>query len=50
MDLEKINKKFRTFGKKIIKYRWLILILFFFVLIFSLFGLSGLEKDSSNDA
>lgn len=50
MDLEKINKKFRTFGEKIIKYRWLILILFFFVLIFSLFGLSGLEKDSSNDA
>ncbi|QTL98847.1 MMPL family transporter [Iocasia frigidifontis] len=50
MNLEKINTKFRALGKKIIKYRYLILIMFVLLLGFAFNGLKGIESDSSNDA
>ncbi|MTI60050.1 MAG: hypothetical protein FH762_08765 [Firmicutes bacterium] len=50
MDLEKINARFRLLGEKVIKYRYLILIIFALFVAVTFNGLKGIESDSSNDA
>jgi predicted RND superfamily exporter protein len=50
MDLERINAGFKGLGAKVVKYRWLILILFVLFVGFTFGGLKGIESDSSNDA
>jgi predicted RND superfamily exporter protein len=50
MDLERINARFKGLGAKVVKYRWLILILFVLFVGFTFGGLKGIESDSSNDA
>jgi predicted RND superfamily exporter protein len=50
MDLEKINAWFKGLGKKVIKYRWLIMLVFVLFVGFTFVGLKGIESDDSNDA
>ncbi len=50
LNTEKINRFFNHLGAKIIRFRWILLILFSLVVGFSVSGLKKLQFDSSNDA
>ncbi|MFW6034983.1 MAG: efflux RND transporter permease subunit [Halothermotrichaceae bacterium] len=50
INTDKINKFFKKYTERLIKYRYIVLIVFLTVLIFVSMGLTKLEQDSSHDS